>query len=227
MIYPDPLDYSWWIASRSAGVIALCAVSLSVIIGLMMANGLPRKKGYKAKLVKIHEASALIGLVAIAVHAITLLGDQWLKPTIAQLVIPFQMSYEPLMTGLGVIAAWLAVAVGLSFYARRYIGAKRWRSLHKLSALVWVGALIHAIGAGSDTGALWMQAVLLASGVPILILLAMRILGGRNRKTEPNPRVALKPRASEKTPQPAEPHPPLPPGMKPWSPARNPTRALR
>ena len=45
MTGPDPLDYGWWLASRSAGVVAILAVSVSVIIGLMMANGLPARAG--------------------------------------------------------------------------------------------------------------------------------------------------------------------------------------
>src|SRR6185503_9610458 len=44
---PNPLDYGWWLASRSAGVVALIAVSISVIVGLLMANGLPRRPGAK------------------------------------------------------------------------------------------------------------------------------------------------------------------------------------
>ena len=69
MTGPDPLDYGWWLASRSAGVVALLAVSVSVIIGLLMANGLPRR-GWRASrsasCVALHESTALAGLVAIA-----------------------------------------------------------------------------------------------------------------------------------------------------------------
>ena len=42
---PNPLDYGWWLASRSAGVVSFAAVSGSVILGLLMANGLPRRRG--------------------------------------------------------------------------------------------------------------------------------------------------------------------------------------
>lgn len=222
MNYPDPMEYGWWIASRSSGAVALVAISLSVLIGLMMANGLPRKPGMKAKLVKFHEAASLIGLTAIAVHALTLMGDQWLKPSFLELVVPLQMSYRPLMTGIGIIAAWIAAIVGLSFYARRYIGAKRWRSLHKLSAIVWLGAVVHAIGAGTDAGQIWMQAIMLLTGLPIIVLLAMRILK-KNPSPEPNPRIALKPRKQTSEPKPKlpdpGPRPPLPPGMQAWSPS--------
>ena len=67
MTGPNPLDYGWWLASRLAGVVSIVAVSVSVIIGLMMANGLPRK-GWggmtKRRLIAVHEATALAGIVA-------------------------------------------------------------------------------------------------------------------------------------------------------------------
>ena len=121
MTGPNPLDYGWWLASRSAGVVSIIAVSVSVIIGLMMANGLPRK-GWggmtKRRLVAVHEATALAGIVAIAVHGLTLLGDAFIHPTLAQIAVPFTLGYRPGFTGLGIIAGWLAVFLGLSFYAR-------------------------------------------------------------------------------------------------------------
>ena len=50
---PDPFEYGWWLASRSSGIVALLAISISVIIGLMMANGLPRKPGAKRQLLAV------------------------------------------------------------------------------------------------------------------------------------------------------------------------------
>ena len=119
MTRPDPVDYAWWLSSRAAGVVAFLLVALSVLIGLGMANRLVRGR----VIMKLHEHFALAGLIAIAVHAITLLGDAWLDPGAAGLLVPFTMGHEPFFTGLGVIAAYLAAALGLSFYARRRIGA--------------------------------------------------------------------------------------------------------
>ncbi|MCU0313656.1 MAG: ferric reductase-like transmembrane domain-containing protein [Solirubrobacteraceae bacterium] len=176
MTGPNPLDYGWWLASRSAGVVALLAVSISVIVGLMMANGLPKRPGAKKRLLAVHESTALAGLVAIAVHGVTLLGDAWLNPTLSQIAIPFTMDYRPVFTGLGIIGGWLAALLGLSFYLRRHIGAKRWRSLHRATIAVWALAVIHVIGGGTDATQVWMQAILLLTGVPIVFLFLRRIL---------------------------------------------------
>jgi sulfoxide reductase heme-binding subunit YedZ len=169
---PDPVEFAWWLASRAAGVVAFMLVALSVLIGLAMANRLVRGR----TVVKLHEHLALAGLVAIAVHMITLLGDSFMSPSAADLLVPFVMDHAPLFTGLGIIAAYLAALLGLSFYARRRIGAKRWRSLHRLTVLVYVLGVIHTLGAGTDAEAPWLRAVLLATGLPILFLFLLRVL---------------------------------------------------
>lgn len=193
MTGPNPLDYGWWLASRSSGIVALLAVSISVIIGLMMANGLPRKPGAKRQLLAVHESTALAGLIAIAIHGVTLLGDAYLHPTITQIAIPFTISYRPFYTGLGIIAGWSAAFLGLSFYARRWFGARRWRTIHRATILVWALAVVHTLGAGTDATQLWMRAILLTTGIPIVFLFLRRIMPGeakparRVRPAQPAP----------------------------------------
>ncbi len=185
MTGPDPLHYGWWLASRSAGIVSILAVSVSVIIGLLMANGLP-KRGWagitKRKLVAVHESTALAGMVAITVHGLTLMGDKFMHPTLSQIAVPFTMGYRPGFTGLGIIAGWLAIFLGLSFYARRYVGVKRWRTLHRATIAVWALGVVHALGSGTDASQTWLQAILVVTGIPIVYLFLRRILpqeGGR------------------------------------------------
>jgi methionine sulfoxide reductase heme-binding subunit len=171
---PEPAEYSWWLASRASGVLALVLVTVSVGIGLTMASKLVRKRGVGPILARVHEHTALVGLVAIAVHMITLLGDPWLNPGIKGLLIPFQMKYQPVFTGLGIIAAYLAAFLGLTFYVRRRIGPKLWRKAHRATVLVWALGLVHTIGAGTDAGAVWLREFMVLTGVPIVALFAVR-----------------------------------------------------
>jgi methionine sulfoxide reductase heme-binding subunit len=127
-------------------------------------------------MIAVHEHAALAALIAIAVHGITLLGDKWLDPGVPGILIPFQMEHEPLYTGLGILGGYLAAALGLSFYARRRIGTKRWRSLHKATILVYVLSVIHTLGAGSDAGTPWLRVQLVLTGAPIVFLFVMRVL---------------------------------------------------
>lgn len=179
---PDPLQYGWWLASRASGIVALGLITLSVALGLAMAAGVLRRPGLKRRVAGLHEHVALTGLVAIAVHGLTLLGDGWLHPGPAGIAVPFEMGYRPLFTGLGIIAAYLAALLGLSFYARRRIGARLWRRMHRLTVVVYLLGVVHALGAGTDASSGWLRIALLLSGAPILFLFLLRILP-RPRRT--------------------------------------------
>ncbi len=133
----DPANYIWWLASRASGVVALMLVTASVVIGLTMASKLVRKRGVAPVLARVHEHTALAGLVAIGIHGATLVADPWLHPSVSGVLVPFSMGYRPLFTGLGTLAGYLAAILGLSFYARRRIGAKLWRKLHRATVVVW------------------------------------------------------------------------------------------
>ena len=181
----DPMEYAWWLASRASGIVALALITLSVTLGLAMAGRVPPDPRKRRALLAIHEYGALAGLIAIAVHGITLLGDRWLDPGIAGVLVPFVIDHEPLWTGMGIVGGYLAAALGLSFYARRRIGAKRWRRLHKLTILVYVLGVAHALGSGSDAGTPWMRAQLVLTGAPVLFLFVMRILPRASAGTSP------------------------------------------
>jgi sulfoxide reductase heme-binding subunit YedZ len=146
-----------------------------------MAGKAFRKPGLPRKLMALHEHAALGGLIAIAVHGITLLGDRRLHPGPAGIAMPFVMDYRPAYTGLGIIAGYLAAALGLSYYTRRRIGAKLWRKLHRATIAVYVLAVVHTLGAGSDAPTAWLRGAMLISGAPILFLLTLRMLPQRPR----------------------------------------------
>ena len=136
-------------------------------------------------------------------HAITLLGDAWLNPGPAGLLVPFTMDHEPLFTGLGIVAAYLALLLGLSYYVRRRIGTKRWRSLHRLTLLVYVLGVIHTLGAGTDASTPWLQAILLVSGAPILFLTLLRWLPDMPAAGAAQPAAQARPGARPPAEQPA------------------------
>jgi predicted ferric reductase len=81
--------------------------------------------------------------------------------------------------GAGRAAAYLAALLGLSFYARRRIGARLWRRAHCARVLVYVLGVVHALGAGTDASIPWLRAFLLVTGVPIVVLFVHRLRGRR------------------------------------------------
>jgi sulfoxide reductase heme-binding subunit YedZ len=169
----DPTPHLFWITSRAAGFAALVLASLAVSAGLMMSTKL--LKGRTGELRSAHDALALATIVAIVLHGVALLGDQFLHPSIADIAIPFVSSYKTLWTSLGIIGGWGLALLGLSYYARRYVGAARWRKLHRFTALAWLAGLAHALGEGTDAGQVWFLAMIALVAVPALALLATRL----------------------------------------------------
>jgi sulfoxide reductase heme-binding subunit YedZ len=175
MTAASPTHYIWWLISRASGIVAVTLVSISVLIGLAMAAKLVpgrRKRG----IVALHEHLAVATLAAIAVHGGSLLGDGWLRPGLAGITIPFVLHYRPAFTGAGILAGYLAVLLGPTFYLRRRIGARTWRRLHRVTPLIWMLAVVHTLGAGSDAATLWLRCAVLLPVAPIVYVLAVRAL---------------------------------------------------
>ena len=173
----------FWITSRAAGGAALLLASGSVGLGLMM--GSKRKTESKRDFRAVHEALSLTALAMVALHGLSLLGDAWLNPGLSGIAIPFISAYRPFWTGLGIVAGYGLAGLGISYYFRDRIGPARWRRAHRLTAIFWLLAIVHTIGAGSDAAQIWF---LLISGVlvvPAALLLALRWLGRMGDTDEP------------------------------------------
>lgn len=165
----------FWITSRAAGGAALLLASAGVGLGLMMSS--KRKGANKRDLRALHEALSLTALAMVALHGLALLGDSFLDPGLTGIAVPFASAYRPLWTGFGIVAGYGLAVLGLSYYLRDRIGAARWRRLHRLTAIFWLLAVAHTIGAGSDATQLWF---LIAGGtlvIPAALLLSLRWLG--------------------------------------------------
>lgn len=183
--------HGWWMASRASGLVAMVLITISVGLGLMMAGKVMRRPGLSKKLMAIHEHTAVAGIVAIAVHGITLLGDPWLNPGVAGIAVPFTMAFKPFFTGLGIAGGYLAAMLGLSFYFRRRIGAKLWRKAHRATVLVYLLGLVHAFGSGTDASAVWFRWWVVLTAPAIGGLFVYRVLSGRakrSRAEEPRPK---------------------------------------
>jgi methionine sulfoxide reductase heme-binding subunit len=191
--YTDPGQHLFWIGSRALGVVALIFVALSVGMGIGMSMKAAKGPGAIARLKTLHEATALTALLAIAGHGLVLLGDSYLRPGLTGITIPFAMSHQPLWTGLGIIGGWLAALLGLTFYVRRWIGPRLWRKMHRWTLAVYVLAVVHTLGTGTDSGTLWLVVILGATIAPVVVMAALRYLpsddppGGRPRRRIPLP----------------------------------------
>jgi predicted ferric reductase len=163
-----------WIASRLLGFIAYLALAASVVYGLLLSTKLLDAVAHRPVTFTLHQDLASIGLGLAAVHGALLGLDHSVPASIGQLLLPFTTAYRPQWVGLGQLAFWLCAAVVASFYVRRRIGQRAWRTLHYATFLAFVGATAHGLGSGTDTagGAWWLY---VAAGTAVAFLLAYRI----------------------------------------------------
>lgn len=170
----------FWITSRAAGTAALLLASASVLLGLMMSAS--RRNPNKRDLRTLHEALSLTALGMVGLHGVSLLGDTYLNPGIAGIVVPFVGKYRPLWTGVGILAGYGLAGFGLSYYLRDRIGASRWKRLHRLTAVFWLLAIVHTIGAGSDAVELWFLVLTGTMIAPAALLFILRWLDRASEK---------------------------------------------
>jgi sulfoxide reductase heme-binding subunit YedZ len=174
----------FWITSRAAGIAALVTASLAVSLGLLMSTKLLKRRGADLRIT--HEALSLATMIALVIHGVSLIGDQYLHPSLIDIAVPFAGSYRTFWTSLGIVAGWAMIALGLGFYARRRIGVERWRKLHRFTALAWLLGLAHSLGEGTDAGQLWFLAMIGIVVIPALLLLLTRYNPGGWRSTIPS-----------------------------------------
>ena len=95
-------------------------------------------------------------LIFLLLHIITAVVDPFTHLGIVAAVVPFGSYYRTLWLGLGTIAFELLLAIVATSLLRRYFGARTWRAVHWLAYASWPVAVLHGIGTGTDSTALWM-----------------------------------------------------------------------
>jgi sulfoxide reductase heme-binding subunit YedZ len=174
MLATTVAPHLFWITSRAAGTAALVLSSVGTSVGLVMGGRLMRGRGPDLRV--LHEALSLATIVALVVHALSLVGDKFLHPSVADVTIPFVSGYKSLWTTIGIVGAWGMIVLGLSYYARAKIGQQRWRFLHRFTAIAWILGVVHTLGEGTDAGQTWFLVMTAIVAVPAAILLVARWL---------------------------------------------------
>jgi predicted ferric reductase len=170
----------YWYLSRAAAFVAYILLWLAIVMGLLITNKLSRIWPGGPLAFDLHQHLSIIGLGFALFHALILLGDAYSNYSLAQLLLPFgSEQYRPFWVGLGQIGFYIMLLVAFSFFLRRWIGAKGWRTLHFLSFAVFVLALVHGVGSGTDTAPRWAQAIYWASATAVIILTIYRIVAAR------------------------------------------------
>jgi methionine sulfoxide reductase heme-binding subunit len=165
------IPWDWYIV-RASALVGFLLLYISIFVGTV--SGLSGVKKYFLRLrsLNFHCWISLQALIFAAAHAIALLFHRYIEFSLADVLIPFHSSFEPVLTGLGTIVFYLVIILVATSYARKYFSQKIWRTIHFLNIILYIFVMIHAFYLGTDlkTGML-REIFIWANGILLLLLL--------------------------------------------------------
>jgi len=164
-----------WMIIRGSGVAAFALLAAATIWGLLVSSKLLGRIVKAKPLTWFHESLGIGALVATLVHVFVLSIHDFLDFSWTEILVPGVSDWRPLAVALGVVSLYGLVVVAGSFYVKRWIGQKMWRSIHFASFGVFVSSLVHGMWAGTDTGSPFMIGLYLGSAIVVFSLLAHRL----------------------------------------------------
>ncbi len=167
---PATSDKTYWFVSRSSGVLAYLLLTGGVLWGLVQSGGILRPTIPPLLALGLHSFLNWGALAMSALHGLILLGDNYIKMTLVDIVFPFVGPYKPLLVGLGVLGFYLMFLLSSSFYARKWLGQKTFRALHYGSYPTFLLVTWHGLGAGTDSGLMGLVSILSLGAVSLLTL---------------------------------------------------------
>jgi predicted ferric reductase len=169
-------QHSAWYLSRASAFAAYVLLWWSMILGLSITSKAARAWPGGPAAAGLHEHASLLGLGFGVLHALVLLGDQYIGYSLTQILVPFAGSYMPFWVGLGQVGLYLMALVTVTFYLRKQIGARAWRAIHFLSFLVFALSLGHGLFSGSDSSTAWAFWMYVGTGASVVFMTLYRIL---------------------------------------------------
>lgn len=166
------MEIPWsWVVLRSAGVVAMALLTLSVAAGLVGPRLGP---SWRLGTITVHRGSAVAGSALVAGHVVLGVLDGWIDLDWVAAVVPGTSGWQRWGMALGTLGVDLLVAL-LVTTAVRLRHPSAWRRVHWVAYPVWALAVGHALLVGTDAQLVRRMAAACA-GV-VLAALAVRLLG--------------------------------------------------
>jgi len=167
-----------WYATRATGLVALVLLTISMALGLLASVRYQRAGWPRFVTQGLHRNVSLLALAFTVAHILTSVLDSFVSIPIQDAVIPFIGSYRPIWLGLGAIAFDLMLALIVTSLLRTRMNYRVWQAVHWAAYLCWPVAVLHGLGAGTDTPVRWVLVLTGACVVTVAGLTLWRLLRG-------------------------------------------------
>jgi len=166
----------WASVARASGLVTWMLALASTVWGLALSTRPVARRLRAVWLADLHRFLGALAVSFLSIHigssmlarhwslvaAIVVFGD---RPTVART--------------LGILGAYMLVAVHITSLARAHVPLRIWRRVHRAAYGVLVLSTGHALMAGTDTRGGTMAWVLVVATLGVTALVAVRVAAGR------------------------------------------------
>lgn len=167
-----------WYLTRATGLVALVLLTISVVMGIVAAVGWTSERWPRFLSQRMHRDVSLFCVGFVALHVLSTVSDGYVDIGLSSAFLPFQTAYRPVWVSFGALAFDLLLAVMITSALRRRIGYSSWRIVHWLAYVCWPIALIHSLGAGSDSSLPLVIGLDVLCGVAVVAAATCRLVAG-------------------------------------------------
>jgi predicted ferric reductase len=140
----------WWYLARSAALVAWLMLTASVLWGIFLSTKLLGSAKRPRWLLDLHRWLGGLTIAFVVLHVGALIADSTVYFDLASVTVPFVSAWRPSAVALGVVAAWVLVAVQATSLLIKRLPRAVWRGVHVTSfGTFWLVSL-HSALAGTD-----------------------------------------------------------------------------
>lgn len=179
--------------AQASGLAALTWAYAALLLGLLVSTRQPGAHGHRPDLhwragaVTVHRQLSVAVIALTLAHAL-LYALATPAGSLLSALVPWTAGDQQLGYTLGVLALYLFVLLGPSYYLRDRIGRWLWLAAHQLVAVSYALSLWHALYLGTDLrGQGILRTVLWIAQLPLLALLVIRLARPMRRSDELDP----------------------------------------
>jgi sulfoxide reductase heme-binding subunit YedZ len=178
-------DLWLWYAARVAALSAFVVLAAALLTGSAIRTGYLSAIARNRAVVAVHAFLSWFWVPLVALHITCIVLDASARIRPLDLVVPFQVAYAPIAVGLGTVGFLLLSLVALTSALRRFLPARLWIWIHRLSYPMFAVFMVHAQLAGSDFSSAPVSVVGWATLGLLAVLTLPRLAAARVRGVTP------------------------------------------